>query len=42
MFYLKCSMVAVTLKHLWHNDGCVVNWIEDPTFLGYSTLSLDE
>ena len=41
-FYLKCSMVAVTPKDLWHNDGCVANWIEDRTFLGYNTLSLDE
>ena len=35
-------MVAVTLNHLWYNDGCTANWIKDPSFLGYDTLSLDE
>jgi len=35
-------MAALALKHLWHNDGYVANWIKDPSFLGYDTLLLDE
>lgn len=35
-------MVVVTLKHLWHSDGYVANWIKYPSFLGYDTPSLDE
>ena len=41
-FYLKCSIVAVTLKHLCHSDGYVAHWVRDASFLGYDTLPLDE
>jgi len=37
-----CSMVAVTLKHLWHSDGYAANWFKYASFLGYDTLPLDE
>ena len=31
-------MVAVTLKHSWHNVGYVANWIKDSSFLGYGSV----